>query len=450
MISGTELRFAPAVAAMEAFIEPHRQWLESVLDCPLPESVTFELGVPFGQLVAEDLLRGVPLDRECLAEAEALRPAVSRWAIPAMSPRIALRPGRNRQAPILARDLAWDPHWKDTPVALWFHGLRHGIVAINIPHVSFDRGLSQDWQAWLLVNRTELAPALSLLRGLLVKSRKSVQVFLGQDVPLAQAGYDWDRVVLDPTLTRLVRDDFETFLQREAWFKRHRLPFRRGYLFYGPPGNGKTSVLRVMASHPMISAHSLDFSNKDLRNAALTAVFEEASHDAPSLVIFEDLDRLYGKTDTGDNRTEITLQHLLNCLDGLAEYEGVIVVATANDPTALDPAILRRPGRFDRTVPFRPPTADLRREYLRRLGGGSFDEQTLTWAANETDGFSFAQLREGYILAGQFSFGRSDEAIRADDLLEGIRLVRVDAQMVSSRLDGRGVGFGVSVSETLA
>jgi SpoVK/Ycf46/Vps4 family AAA+-type ATPase len=295
-----------------------------------------------------------------------------------------------------------------------------------------------------------LAPALSLLRGLLVKSRKSVQIFLGQDVPLPLNGYDWNQVVLDPAITRLVRDDFETFLQREAWFKRHRLPFRRGYLFYGPPGNGKTSALRVMASHPAISAHSLDFSDEDLRNQSLTAVFEEASYDAPSLVIFEDLDRLYGKTDTGDNRTKITLQHLLNCLDGLAEYEGVIVVATANDPTALDPAILRRPGRFDRVVPFRPPAASLRQEYLSRLSARSLDEETLARAASEADGFSFAQLREGYILAGQLAFGREGEEIRPEDLLEGIRIVRVEAQTVGSRLDGRGVGFGLSASRTPA
>ena len=451
MVIGTELRFAPPVAAMEAFIEPHRPWLESALGCPLSESVTFELGVAFGQLVAEDLMGGVPLDRECLAGAETLRPAVSRWAIPpGLSPRITLQPGRNRQAPIIARDLAWDPHWKETPVALWFHGFQHAVAAINIPFVSFARGFTHDWQPWLIVNRSELAPALKLLRGVLVASRKTVRVLGGQDVALPPNSYDWDRVVLDPTLIRLVRDDFESFLKREGWFKQHRLPFRRGYLFYGPPGNGKTSVLRVMASHQAISAHSLDFSNEELDNGALTTVFEEAGRCAPSLVLFEDLDRLYGQTITGDNRTRITLQHLLNCLDGLAQHEGVIVVATANDATALDPAILRRPGRFDRTVPFRPPTADLRREYLRRLSGGSFVEETLTWAVGETDGFSFAQLREAYILAGQFSFGRGDEAIRADDLLEGIRLVRVEAQTVGNRLDGRGVGFGVSVSQTPA
>lgn len=450
MVIGTELRFAPPVAAMEAFIAPYREWIESVLGCPWAETLTLEIEAPFGQLAAEDLLEGVFLDRQCLALAEALRPAVSRWAIPPVSPRITLSPGRNREAPMAARALAWDPHWQNTPVALWFNGLRHAAISVQIPYVSFARGLTHEWRAWLIVNRAEVAHALNLLRPLLNGPRKAVRVGGGEDIPLPQAAYDWDRVVLDPHQMHLVRQDFEGFLQREDWFKQHRLPFRRGYLFYGPPGNGKTSVIRVMATHPMISVHTLDFSNEELGNEALTLLFEEASRSAPALVVFEDLDRLYRKTGAGDNRTRITLQHLLNCLDGLVEHEGVIVVATANDTTALDPAILRRPGRFDRTVPFRPPTADLRREYLRRLSGGSFDGQTLTRAVNESDGFSFAQLREGYILAGQFSFGRGDTALRADDLLEGIRVVRIDAQMVGNRLDGRGVGFAGSVNQTPA
>lgn len=114
-----------------------------------------------------------------------------------------------------------------------------------------------------------------------------------------------------------------------------------------------------MASHPDISAYGLDFSNEELHHDVLTTLFETAGHCAPSLVIFEDLDGLYGKGAAGENRTQITLQHLLNCLDGLGSQEGVIVVATANDPTSLDPAIMRRPGCFDRLVPFRPPSREL-------------------------------------------------------------------------------------------
>src|SRR5439155_24452893 len=61
----------------------------------------------------------------------------------------------------------------------------------------------------------------------------------------------------------------------------------------------------------------------------------------------------------------VSFQSLLNCLDGVGTQDGVIVVATANDPNCLDPAILKRPGRFDRVVHFRNPDAELRRQYFR-------------------------------------------------------------------------------------
>jgi ATP-dependent 26S proteasome regulatory subunit len=335
-------------------------------------------------------------------------------------------------------------------VAVWFRGPQHAAVAVKIPYVSFDRVPTSAWRNWVIVNRLEVAAVLSLLRGLLGESNKSVTVFGGRDMALSRDGYDWDRIMLDPGTRRAVRDDFETFLAREAWFRCHGLPFRRGYLLYGPPGNGKTCVIRVMASHPDISAYSLDFSNEELHNDALTTLFETAGHCAPSLVILEDLDRLYGKGAAGENRTHITLQHLLNCLDGLGSQEGVIVVAAANDPTALDPAILRRPGRFDRLVPFRPPSRELRRDYLRRLSLASLDERTLERVALETEGFSFAQVREVYILAGQRAFLRGTDEIRAGDLLEAIEVSRAETQVVGSRLDGRPPGFGPAPAAVLS
>jgi ATP-dependent 26S proteasome regulatory subunit len=78
----------------------------------------------------------------------------------------------------------------------------------------------------------------------------------------------------------------------------------------------------------------------------------------------------------------------------------VIVVATANDPTCLDPAILKRPGRFDRVVQFRNPDAGLRREYYRRFTP-TLDGEQFETAVEKTEGFSFAQLRETYILGAQ-------------------------------------------------
>ena len=68
------------------------------------------------------------------------------------------------------------------------------------------------------------------------------------------------------------------------------------------------------------------------------------------MVILEDLDRAFPKT--GEKKSPIGLHTLLNCLDGLESQEGVITLATANEPTALDKVILKRPGRFDRVILF--------------------------------------------------------------------------------------------------
>ncbi len=284
MTYSSEIRLAPPVAAMNAFIEPHQQWIKSVLGCSTSDSVTFEVEVPFGQLAAEDILKGVVLDRQCLAGADAIRPDVLRWELPpGLSPRIELVYSHEQHSPITAKRWAWDPHWRETPVALWLRGLNHALVSVSIPYVSFADGMRHKWKDWLLVNRTEVTAALNLLGPLLADGPRRVRIIGGRDIPLPGKACGWDSLVLDPQVMRLVKDDFAFFLQREAWFQKCRLPFRRGYLFYGPPGNGKTSVVRIMASHPGIRAFSLDFSNEELRNDALTELFDAASHWAPSL-----------------------------------------------------------------------------------------------------------------------------------------------------------------------
>jgi hypothetical protein len=429
---------------MASFVEPFRPWIENILECALDETLTLEVHAPLGELAAEDLLAGAVLDRDCVRAGDGLRPHVSRWAVPpGVSPRIELTASRRRDALATSRRLAWDPHWKDTPVAVWLRDVPHPIVAVRIPYVSFDQGPRADVRSWLMVRRDEAGPALTFLRHALPQ-RKTIQMMGGHPMPLEDTGYDWDRLVLDDGL-QVVRRDFETFLAREEWFRRHRLRFRRGYFLYGPPGNGKTSVVKVMAAHPLVEAYTLDFSDRELGNAALTELFEAAGHTAPALVILEDLDRLYA-ADASDNRTGITLQHVLGCLDGIASQDGVIVVATANEPRHLDPAILRRPGRFDRVIGCRAPSLALRRVYLERLCA-SVPEEAIGQAAARSDGFSFAQLREAYILAGQRAFRRGSDEVEGTDLLEGVALLTREVDDVTVRTEGRAVGFNGGGSE---
>jgi ATP-dependent 26S proteasome regulatory subunit len=107
-----------------------------------------------------------------------------------------------------------------------------------------------------------------------------------------------------------------------------------------------------------------------VNNAVVTELFETAARNKPGLIILKDPDR--------------ALQHLLNRLDGVSPYEGVIV--TANKPASLDPAILKRPGRFCRIVSFPDPDAACRRAYLLKLPRSTAENKSLETLIRETEG----------------------------------------------------------------
>jgi hypothetical protein len=99
-----------------------------------------------------------------------------------------------------------------------------------------------------------------------------------------------------------------------------------------------------------IQPYTLDLSDLEEKSADVLRLFEKAAENAPALIVLEDLDRAFPTEGKRTQERTVSFQTLLNCLDGVGSQDGVIVVATANDPTCLDPAILKRPGRFDRVV----------------------------------------------------------------------------------------------------
>jgi SpoVK/Ycf46/Vps4 family AAA+-type ATPase len=184
-----------------------------------------------------------------------------------------------------------------------------------------------------------------------------------------------------------------------------------------------------MMSSRGLSAYTMRLFDKEQEDRELEELFDKALSNRPALVVFEDLDRAFPKT--GESRSGISVQQLLNCLDGVATGEGIIVVATANEPAILDPAILRRPGRFDRVVHFPNPSSDLRQEYFRRMNP-TFSSPGLKELALKSGGFSFAQLREAYIMAGQRAFETKGE-ISQGDVLSGITSLRQSMLVGSKR-----------------
>jgi hypothetical protein len=161
--------------------------------------------------------------------------------------------------------------------------------------------------------------ALEALSPILDISSRRMKVIGGRPQRLETNCNLWNELVLEPEIQRLVQRDFESFFARKEWFQRHRLPFKRGYLFYGPPGNGKTSVIRAMASRPHLALFSVNFNNDEVDDSALSAMLEEARNIAPALVVLEDLDRLFPRDESKRcDGVKVSISGLLNGLDGIA------------------------------------------------------------------------------------------------------------------------------------
>lgn len=153
---------------------------------------------------------------------------------------------------------------------------------------------------------------------------------------------------------RLV-EDMETFLKSRKWYNERGVPYRRGYLFFGPPGTGKSSAIIALANHlkkPLYVCNVGGFSNSD------ESLLELLSYvPAGAIVLFEDIDAavVSRETDDEDNKSKqvlgITLSGLLNAFDGVAAAEGRIIVLTTNYPDRLDKA-LTRAGRVDHKTEF--------------------------------------------------------------------------------------------------
>ncbi|KAF9436922.1 hypothetical protein BGZ76_002546 [Entomortierella beljakovae] len=125
-----------------------------------------------------------------------------------------------------------------------------------------------------------------------------------------------------------------------------RIPYRRGYLLYGPPGSGKTSFIQALAGELEYNICILNLSERGLTNDRLNHLLTNLPER--SIMLLEDIDAAFAKREKTQEgfQSMITFSGLLNALDGVASSEGRIIFMTTNHIEVLDPALIR-PGRVD-------------------------------------------------------------------------------------------------------
>jgi len=161
-----------------------------------------------------------------------------------------------------------------------------------------------------------------------------------------------ESVVLPSSVKETLLNDLEEFTSKETsdWYHFHGIPYKRSYLFHGPPGSGKSSFIHAMAGlirrnvYYLQPAHP-EFTDDNLRNAIIHA-------DKNSIIVMEDIDALFDENrNSKSEKCPLTFSGLLNALDGLTNIDGHIFVLTTNYIERLDPALIRD-GRVDYRIEF--------------------------------------------------------------------------------------------------
>lgn len=178
-------------------------------------------------------------------------------------------------------------------------------------------------------------------------------------------------VILAQGLSESLIADLKDFMASASWYTQRGIPYRRGYLLYGPPGSGKSSFIQALAGELGLNICMLSLSERGLTDDRLNHLLTTAPER--SIVLLEDVDACFASRDAPEQQQTlpgrkpqdygygytptVTFSGLLNALDGVAAAEGRILFMTTNHIQRLDSALIR-PGRVDMKVPILQATKD--------------------------------------------------------------------------------------------
>lgn len=204
------------------------------------------------------------------------------------------------------------------------------------------------------------------------------------------------------------------------------LPYKRGIILYGDPGNGKSTTIRqIIRSVPNISKIIINpnvISITDVLNSLTKAL-----DGRKAMIVIEDIDSVINDR----NRSEF-----LNILDGVDIKSGLYFIGTTNYPERLDPAIMNRCGRFDRTYKIENPSEEMRRLFYKSRNLADLfslydftknkkgtEKDIIELLVRETDDFPMSTLKE-IITSSAYLLASGEESTIKKAIIESVSTIK--------------------------
>ena len=272
----------------------------------------------------------------------------------------------------------------------------------------------------------------------------------------------WDDVILDPNMKETLISDVQNFFDSRSLYEEYAVPWKRGIIFHGTPGCGKTISIKALMNSlqrremPVASLYVKSFKACQGDEYSIREIFQQARIMAPCMLVFEDLDSLV------KNKVR---SYFLNEVDGLEDNNGILMIGSTNHLERLDPGISKRPSRFDRKYHFKIPGkrermfyCDYWKKKLERNSNVDFDPAICEIVAELTDGFSFAYLKELFVQTlltivggreNEVDTGDVEAAAEEAKIVENSsRLAGPDGKVESTAEDGQDTSFPTDNADT--
>ena len=218
-----------------------------------------------------------------------------------------------------------------------------------------------------------------------------IEVVGGNAIPYTR-DMTWDDLFMTEESKNQIKSSVEGFLSSKHIFQNKKVPWKRGLVFWGPRGCGKTSCIKIIISQYDDLKPVTIQPGHHAPDELLEEAFAYAEDHSPSLVFFEDLQELLA---------EVSTSHFLQLMDGVQSKNGILVIATGNELKSLEDNITNRPRRFDKKIEFPLPDKPLSVAYLKKWFGDILSDKQYVAIAEKTlkKRFTYAHLQEIYFTA---------------------------------------------------